>query len=459
MSQFELIAGASSGADAGAAKTAAGAETAGEVRLRRPERRQMELVPQCTDDLVSATHPVRTVAAVVAKLNLSAFGEPIKAREGVAGRDATDPELLVALWLYACIRGIGSARELARRCQESAPFRWLCGGVGVNHRMLSDFRTDQGEALDKLFTQVIATLVDQELVTASRMSQDGVLVRVSAGAGSFQREERLQKLLVESQQHVEQVRRQVEEPEKLSGEAVKKRAAELRAAEERQKRVEQAVAQLPEMKERQEETVRRQARGNAGRIRAKQLRVSTSDPEARVMKMANGGYNPACNVQLATDVTSRAIVGVEVTNEGSDSAGLSESMREQVERRSGRKVEQHLMDGGYLRNDDIERAHEQNVELFVPPKGARNPENRGRELEPKSRDNAAMRAWKQRMGSDEGKEIYKQRAATSETVNADLRSYRGLTQFTVRGLHKARCVALWCALAYNLMHFGAALLK
>jgi transposase len=158
MSQFELIAGASSGADVGAgrgaAKAAAGAETSGaetsgaetpgEVRLRRPERRQMELVPQCTDDLVSATHPVRTVAAVVAKLNLSAFGEPIKAREGVAGRDATDPELLVALWLYAGIRGIGSARELARRCQESAPFRWLCGGVGVNHRMLSDFRTDHG---------------------------------------------------------------------------------------------------------------------------------------------------------------------------------------------------------------------------------------------------------------------------------------------------------------------------
>jgi transposase-like protein DUF772 len=126
MSQFELIAGASSGADVGAAKAAAGAETSGEVRLRRPEPRQMELVPQCTDDLVSATHPVRTVAA---KLNLSAFGEAIKAREGVAGRDATDPELLVELWLYACIRGIGSARELARRCEESAPFRWLCGGV------------------------------------------------------------------------------------------------------------------------------------------------------------------------------------------------------------------------------------------------------------------------------------------------------------------------------------------
>ena len=431
MSPFELNAGVRSSETA---KATAGAETQGEVRLRRPERRQMELVPQCTDDLVSATHPVRTVAAVAAKLNLSAFGEAIKAREGVAGRDATDPELLVALWLYACIRGIGSARELARRCEESAPFRWLCGGVRVNHRMLSDFRTDHGEALDELFTQVIATLVDQELVTASRVSQDGVRVRVSAGAGSFRREERLQKLLAESQKHVEQVRRQVEEPEKLSAEAVKKRAAQLRAAEERQKRLEQAMAQLPELKERQAETARRAGQGERGqKIRAKQLRVSTSDPEARVMKMANGGYNPAFNVQLATDTTSRAIVGVEVSNEGSDSAGLSEPMREQVERRSGRKVKQHLVDGGYLRNDDIERAHEQSVELFVPPKRASNPENRGRELEPKSRDNAAMRAWKQRMGSDEGKKIYQQRAATSETVNADLRSYRGLTQLTVRG--------------------------
>src|SRR5450755_4155729 len=266
-------------------------EAAGEVRLRKPERRQMAWVPQCTDDLVAATHGVRTEAAVVAKLDLSAFREPIHAREGVAGRDATDPELLVALWLYACIRGIGSARELARRCEESAPFRWLCGGVGGNHRMLSDFRTDHGEALDKLFRRVIATLVDQELVTASRVSQDGVRVRVRAGAGSFRREERLQKLLAESKQHVEQVRRQVEEPEKLSAEAVKKRAARLRAAEERQKRVEQAVAQLPDMKERQGETERRTGQGERGqKIRAKQLGVSTSDPEAGVMKMANGGY-------------------------------------------------------------------------------------------------------------------------------------------------------------------------
>jgi Transposase DDE domain len=134
-------------------------------------------------------------------------------------------------------------------------------------------------------------------------------------------------------------------------------------------------------------------------------------------------------------------------------------MREQVERRSGGQVKQHLLDGGYLRMEDIERGQAQGVELFLPPKPARKAEKRGRELEAKPGDSVAVRAWKRRMASAEGQEIYRQRAATSETVNADLRSYRGLTQMTVRGLHKMRCVALWCALAYNLLHFGKALLS
>lgn len=430
------------------------------VRLRTPERRQMAMVVQCPDDLVGAVHPVRMVMAVVEKLDVSQFCEPIKAREGMAGRDATDPRLLVALWLYACIRGIGSARELARRCEDSAGFRWLCGGVGVNHRLLSDFRTDHGDALDALFTQVIASLVEQDVVKVSRVSQDGVRVRVSAGAGSFRREERLQKLLAEAKQHVSDLRRQLESPAYSARVTGKQAAARQRAVQEKQTRLEQAIAQLPELKQKQAEAERRAGQGKFGqKIRARQPRVSTTDAEARRMKMPNGGFNPAVNVQLATDTQSRAIIGVEVSNEGSDSTGLSEPMRQQVEQRSGHKVEQHLMDGGYLRKDDIEQAHEHGVELFVPPKTAKNPQNRGQELEPKRGDSAAVLAWKQRMASGEGKEIYKERAATSETVNADLRSYRGLSQITVRGLHKAKCVALWCALAYNVMHFGKALLS
>jgi transposase len=191
--------------------TAAG-KVQGDVRLRVPQRLQMAMVVQCPDDLVSPTHPVRVVLCVVEKLDLSRFHESIKARAGEAGRDATDPQLLVALWLYACIRGIGSARELARRCRESAPFQWLCGGVSINYHLLADFRTGYGAALDDLFTQVIASLVDKDVVRVSRVSQDGVRVRVSAGRGSFRRREHLEKLLAEARQHVEQVRQQMESP-------------------------------------------------------------------------------------------------------------------------------------------------------------------------------------------------------------------------------------------------------
>ena len=236
-------------------------------------------------------------------------------------------------------------------------------------------------------------------------------------------------------------------------------AARKRAAKERQKRLEQAIAQLPELKRRQEQAAQRAGQGERGqKIREKEPRVSTTDAEARVMKMPNGGFNPAVNVQLATDTESRAIVGVEVSNEGSDSAGLSAPLREQVEKRTAGRVKEHLVDGGYLRNEDLEEAHAQGVALFVPPKPARNPQRRGQELEPKRGDSDAIRAWKQRMRSTEGSQIYKQRAATSETVNADLQTWRGLGRMLVRGLAKARCVALWCALAYNVTHFASVLL-
>jgi len=396
----------------------------------------------------------------VEKLDVSGFCEPIRARDGRAGRDATDPRLLVGLWLYACVRGIGSARELARRCEESSPFRWLCGGVSVNHRLLSDFRTDHADALDALFTQVLVTLVDKKLVHVSRISQDGVRIRVSAGSSSFRREERLQQLLVQAQQQVLELRKQLESPAQSAAVTARQKGARQRAAESRQHRLEQAIAQLPELKQKQAEAAARAGQGKCGeQIRARQPRVSTTDAATRVMKMANGGYSPGVNVQLATDTESRAIVAVEVSNEGSDSSGLSEPMRQQVEKRTGGKVKQHLVDGGYLRTEDIVQAHEQGVELFVPPKPARNPQNRGRELDSKPGDSEAIKAWKQRMASEEGKEIYKERAATSETVNADLRTYRGLVPLTVRGLEKITCVALWCALAHNLLHFGKALLS
>ena len=398
--------------------------------------------------------------AVVEKLDVSAFCAPIRARDGKAGRDATDPQLLVGLWLYGCVRGIGSARELARRCEESLPFRWMCGGVTVNHHLLSDFRTEHADALDALFTQVLVMLVDKKLVRVSRISQDGVRVRVSAGSSSFRREERLQLLLAQARQHVSELREQMESPAQSGAITLRQKAARKRAAASRQQRLEEALAEIPELARRQAEAAQRAGKGKCGdRIRAQQPRASTTDAGMRRMKMANGGYNPAANIQLATDTESRAIVGVSVSNEGSDTAGLSQPMREQVESRTQGKVAQHLIDGGYLRMEDIVEAHQQGVELFVPPKPARNPDNQGHELEPKPSDSEAIKAWKQRMESEQGQKIYRERAATSETVNGELRTYRGLMPLTVRGLHKIKCVALWCGLAYNITHFSNALLS
>jgi transposase len=433
----------------------------GDVRLRRPERMQAAMTVSCPDELVPADHPVRVVWRVACRLDesgaLGPFYAPVRAREGSAGRDATDPKMLLALWLWGCTDGVGSARELARLCAESAPYRWLCGGVTVNHHLLSDFRVGHADALDGLFTRVLATLVEQGLVAVHRISQDGTRVRACAGSGSFRRGATLNKLLEEARAHVAEMRSLLEDPEKSAGLSAKKKAAMARAAREREGRVEAALARLPALQRKQAALARKVSEKDKAKGKLKEPRASTTDAEARVMKMPDGGFRPAVNVQLATDTASRAVVGVGVVAEGVDTGQL-EPMRGQVEARTGREVDEHLADGGFLTLGDVERAEAQGVALYVPPKPPRNRELRGSEYEPRPTDSEAIRAWRARMGSEEAKEVYKERAATSETVNADLKGYRGLVQLTVRGLANAKCVALWCALAYNVMHFGRHLL-
>jgi transposase len=423
----------------------------GRLRLRTPERRQVEMRMECLDDLVPAEDPVRLIWAATGRLELSKFYEGIRASEGHVGRDATDPRLLVALWLYAATQGVGSARELARLCQEHRSYVWLCGGVSLNHHTLSDFRVQHREALDGLLTRMITALVNQGLVEIWRVSQDGTRIRACAGTSSFRSRDRLQVLYEQAKAHVEELKRQEDAPEAAQVTA-RQRAARERAACEREKHLREALEQLPKL----ERYDRHVSAEQKAKRRAK-LRVSTTDAQARVMKMGDGGFRPAYNVQLACDPKSRAIVGVEVTNQGSDN-GQSEAMRQQVEQRSGQIVKEHLLDRGYLNLKEIERAEAEGVALYVPAKLPRNSNPGSSPYEPRPADRPAVAAWRQRMGSTEGQEIYKLRAASSETVNADLKCHRGLGPVTVRGLDKVRCVALWSVLAYNLLHFGPALL-
>lgn len=414
--------------------------SSGAPRLRRPERKQMHMESMCLEDLLPADHRARLVWAIVEGLDLSAFMEPIAARGSDPGRPSTDPHLLVALWLYATAENIGSARRLARLCEEHDAYRWLCGGVSVNHHTLSDFRVGYGAALDDLLTQLIVTLVDQDIVTVIRLSQDSMRTRASANQSSFRRGQTLRKLLRKARAHVERLKKQADDDD--DDRPPRRRAAQERAARERERRIRRALAVLPEL-----EKVKENQTGKPSKHR--EARVSTTDPDARRMKRGDGSIGPAYSVQFATDTASRAVVGVRVVNTGSDQS-QSEVMRQQVERRTGRRVKEHLIDGGYVKKELIESAEASGVCIYAPlPKG-----KDGKPCVSNRRDGPGVRAWRKRMQTAEAEKIYHERASTSETVNGEIKCFRALREFHVRGIAKAACAAIWSALAYNVVHFG-----
>jgi transposase len=410
-----------------------------EVRLREPNRKQLILHAVDYETLIGAAHPARAIWRVLESLDLSRFCAPIKAREHGAGRAASDPRMLLGLWLYGLSEGVNSAREIARLSTEHAAYRWLCGGVSVNHHLLSDFRSGHGAALDELFGQVLGLLLDQHLITLYRVAQDGTRVRASAGAASFRRKARLRACVRAARHHLELLKAEAErDPTACSA---RQRAAELRAARDYEQRCQQAVARLAELGAHKAEAKNHPQRKT-------ETRVSTTDPEARVMKMADSGFRPAYNLQFATDTESRMIVGVGASSAGTDSQQLA-PMLDQIERRTGKLPAQHLVDGGYLNFAAVEHAAARGVEVFCPPR-----ENRTYHIDPLSpqpADSAAIAAYRKRMGSTEGKQIYLERAATAETVNADLKTWRGLDRLLLRGSAKVLMVATWSALAYNLM--------
>lgn len=421
---------------------AAGTEAA--PRLRQPDRKQVLMRPCSLEELIAPDHEVRTLWAVVAKLDLCRFYQPLKARGQTPGRAATDPRLLVALWLWATTKGEGSARQVAQLCETEDTYKWLCGGVSINHHTLSDFRVGYEAALDNLFTLVLAMLMEKNLVSVKRISQDGMRVRASAGQSSFKRRETAEKHLAAAREQIELLKLMASDPANDDRSAREKAAAE-RAAREREERVMAALARLPHL-----EAIKEKHNGKKSK---QPPRASITDAQARVMKMGDGGFRPAFNVQLAQDTESRAIVGVDVTDQGTD-YDQSEPMRQQVQERIG-KVEDHLVDGGFVKLEVIQRAEEAGVKMYAPPKQTKARPDPYTRCE---KDTDQTAAWRERMGTEAAKTIYKLRAATSETVNGDLRTYRGLDRFLVRGIPKVRCVVMWSAIAYNLMHFGAALL-
>lgn len=410
----------------------------GEVRVKQANRQQATMRPEVLDELLPADHRARDIWALVGRLELNGFYEHIQARGSAPGRPATDPKILVALWIYATAEGVGSARALERLCRQHDAYRWICGGVEVNHHTLSDFRVGRGQALDELMTQVLGLLMNEGVITLRRVSQDGTRVRASAGASSFRRKESLKKCLREARKRVKTLKERCDEDDVAPTNA-RREAAQQRAARERLERIQRALEKLPE------------AQAAKPAAKKERARVSTTDPDARVMKMGDGGWRPALNVQLAVDTESRMVVGVDVVNQGSDLQQMT-PMLDQIERRTGSRPTEILADGGYASLNAIEEAQSRGVTVYAPPmapRGDRDP------YEPLPKDSPEVAEWRRRMGSAEAKPIYKERAATVETVNGDLRTHRGLRSFGVRGVEKALSVALWAGLTYNLLRWCA----
>jgi transposase len=411
------------------------------ARVSRPHRTQIEMQLLSLDQMLPADHRARQVWAFVQALDLEPFYRDIEVTDHVAGRTAIAPEILVGLWLLATLDGIGSARELARRCETDIPYVWMRGTVSVNHHTLSDFRVQHGSRLERLLVNTVAALVDVGIVPLETIAQDGMRVRASAGKSSFRRKPTLERLQQAAQQHVDRLKQEAEaETERQAADARRKAAAE-RAARERQQRVEEALRQHEKLSQQREE----RTKGDG-----QTTRVSTTDPDARKMKMANGGYDPAFNVQFATDGDTRLIVGVDVTNGGTDGDELP-PMLEKVREHYGKSPQQVLVDSAYATQDSVTVAESAGTKVVSTiPRASQLIEHGKDPYAKQRRDTKEYVLFRARMAQPQYQKLYQSRPSIAEFPNADCRN-RNLRQFRVRGLTKVKAVALWHALAFNLL--------
>jgi transposase len=472
----------------------------GRPRVKPVDRSQLVWRMVDMEGLIEADHPARAIWALSGELDLQRFYAPIEAVAGVAGRPPWDPRLLASLWLYAYSRGISSAREIARRCGFDPAFQWLCGLELVNHHTLSDFRTARPEGLAELFTQVLGVLSAQGLVSLERVMHDGTKIKACASADTFRSEQRLV-------QHLQAAHEQVQAlTQKASEETPRPAAAQARAARERQQRVEQALEQLRAL----QQTKR-------GSKEKESVRVSTSDPEARTMKQADGGYAPSYNVQLSTEASHKIIVGAGVSQSGNDYGELVPAL-ERVERNLGTKPSQVVVDGGFTSRANVLALQAQGIDLVgslvdkEPTNANPDPqfctqafeydstqdryrcpaghslravgqrESRAGVVQHQYRAQKAvcahcsfkarccannqqgrtlsvsveapqLRQFRQKMQTPEAREIYRQRGAVAEFPNAWIKAKLGLRQFRLRGLVKVGLETLWACLTYNVQQW------
>lgn len=419
-------------------------EQRGQARVQLPHRDQVEMHWFSLDQMIRKDHLVRLVVEYVDSLDLSDLYSGIKATAGSAGRDPIDPRILFSLWLFATLEGISSGRRIADLAERDLAYMWICGNVSVNYHTVCDFRSNHGDLLDRILTDSIAVLKHHGLIEMKTIAQDGMRVRAAAGSGSF----RTRGTLEESQREAEEYLAQLNESDEDGGTTKRQQSAQRRAARERLERLQQASEAM-------EDLHKRHAKRNqhkSDKHKRSEPRASTTDPDARRMKMGDNGFRPAMNVQFASDVETMVIVAATVTNEGSDST-LLQPMYDNVCSQYDVIPNAYLGDGGFTTKEGVTHVERNGTKFYGPLHNERKQLEEGKDpYAARKREGEEYTGFRKRMGTDEAKEIYRKRAAAAEFPNAVCRNH-GLHQFRVRGLSKTRAQALLHALAANFLRF------
>lgn len=420
-----------------------------EARVIRADRRQLRWDMIDLEGLLPADHRARVVWSFVESLDLSELYDRVRSREGEAGRPAADPAVLLALWLFATVEGVGSARALERLAESDVAYRWLAGGVPVNHHGLADFRVETVEILDRLLTQSVTALIGEGLVRLAEIAVDGTKVRASASKKSFKTGERLLQVEAAVAERLAALKQELESDPGASNR--RRQAARERAARDVQERAAKARAALERLEAERKARAKSHPKDEA---KKKEPRASTSDPEARHMRFPDGAVRPAYNAQIAATPQEGVIVSIDMTDRRND-AGLAGPMVDDIVRRYGKTPDKLLVDTSYATSEDLVAlaAHPNGpIKVYTPPPSERNdvkPASLSRRRRKREKEHGCLKEWRERMASEAGKAVYALRKRI-ERINADRKNH-GFGFLPVRGLIKAKAHALWHAIANNLV--------
>ncbi len=322
-------------------------------KISKPHRNQIEFFAESLDERLADNHIARIIWSFVEELDLSGFDEKVKSIKGYSGRPAIDSRILFSLWLLAYNDGIGSARKIDKLCQENDAYRWLTGGVSVNYHTIADFRTHNTKELEELFAQCLAVLVNENLIDPARIGVDGTKIRAKAKSSRFHRKNKLERYLKAATRHIQEIDRQFQENPDLIDKKVK---AEKKRALQRQEKCKKALSTLEELQ------------GKKKRLEKNQVRVSITEPEARVMRFGgSGAFAPAYNVQIAASLGTDVILAINPTQNHDDSRGLLKIMKS-VKKNIKKMPQLVVTDEGYSTFTNLKYMNRLKIEHYTPLK-------------------------------------------------------------------------------------------